>query len=573
MTRRRFALLTAAVACCLPVATNAAGSDLVLILDGSGSMWGRVGGSIKIVEAKQVMGDLLTEVPPGVDISLVAYGHRRQGDCTDIETLAAFGTPTATIAERVKGLTPLGKTPIAASLQKGADQLAGRDRSSTLVLVSDGIETCSGDPCALAGSLRAADADLVIHTVGFGVADDAQRQLQCVAQKGGGNYYHADSGEALRKALFEVRDATAKQEPPPPPPEAPKLPEVKAGDSKRIVVAGPGTIILKPAPWVKMPPYRWSVADAETGEEKGHSESDRLRVKAGEYRLTWRQDEHGSIDIPLTEVVAVASKQTVEVPIDTGLRLTAPEGIAAPYKWSLRPGDAPLRDAPGSRRLAADFGDIAVFDDTLDPQVVSAGTYRLLWWQAEHGTSAIDLGLIRILPGKLNEFVVGTGLVLQGADWIPGGTFYRYELVDAQGKSHGSWNSRMSRTRTTGFGAQIAPAGSYRLRYRQSEHAHSPSLWGPVEVPEQGFATLVIDSGVKFIPQDEMPPPYKVFFVDLDTGEEISWSGKWAGKWEPVPVPPGRYRLDWHESEHETERMTLADELVIPASTLVEIEL
>jgi len=547
-----------------PIGAQTTQSSLVFVLDGSGSMWGRVDGKIKIVEAKQVMGDLLTGVPAGVEVGLVAYGHRRKGDCTDIETLANFGTPVSTIAEQIQKISPKGKTPITTSLQRGADLLSGKEGNATLVLVSDGIETCEGDPCALAEQLRSQGIDLVIHTVGFGVGHGAQRQLQCIAEKGGGNYYHANSGEDLRKALFAVRDATARQEPPPPPPEAPKLPELKAGDSKRIVVAGPGTIVLKPAPWVKMPPYRWTVSDTETGEQRGRSESDRLRVKAGEYRLTWRQNEHYSTDIPLTEVVAVASKQTVEVPIDTGLRLTVPEGIAAPYKWSLRLPDAPLLDDPGSRRLTSDRGDIAVFSDTLDPQVVPAGTYRLLWWQAEHGTSAIDLGMIQMLPGKLSEFVVGTGLVVQGADWMPDGSPYRYELVDVLDKSHGSWAS---------FGPQIVAPGVYRLRYQQSQHANSPSLWGPVEVQEQGFATFVIDSGVKFIPQAQMPPPYNVFFVNLDTGEEISWSGTWAERWEPIPVPPGRYRLDWHEVQHETERMTLVDEIVIPDHTLVEVEL
>ena len=94
--------------------------------------------------------DLLAAVSPGVDVGLIAYGHRRKGDCTDIETLAAFGTPSATIAKQVNRLTPLGKTPITDALQKGADLLVGRDGTSTLVLVSDGVETCKGDPCALA---------------------------------------------------------------------------------------------------------------------------------------------------------------------------------------------------------------------------------------------------------------------------------------------------------------------------------------------------------------------------------------------------------------------------------------
>ena len=152
-----------------------------------------------------------------------------------------------------------------------------------------GPQILQGDPCALAEILRAGGIDLVIHTVGLGVGDDAQRQLQCIAEKGGGNYYHADSSEALRKALYAVRDATAKQEPPPPPPAAPKLPEAKAGGSKRIAIAGPGTIVLKPAPWVKMPPYRWSVADAETGDQKGQSTSDRLRVKICRVPVSKRQ--------------------------------------------------------------------------------------------------------------------------------------------------------------------------------------------------------------------------------------------------------------------------------------------
>lgn len=165
MTPWRGVFLAAAAGCCLPMQAFGAESNLVFVLDGSGSMWGRVGGSIKIVEAKQVMGDLLADVPSGVDISLVAYGHRRKGDCTDIETLAAFGTPSTTIAEQVKGLTPLGKTPITDSLQKGADQLAGRDGPSSLVLVSDGIETCKGDPCALAETLRAGGIELVISTL------------------------------------------------------------------------------------------------------------------------------------------------------------------------------------------------------------------------------------------------------------------------------------------------------------------------------------------------------------------------------------------------------------------------
>ena len=61
--------------------------NLVLILDASGSMWGRVEGRPKIVIAKQVMTDLIQELPAGLNTGLVAYGHRRKGDCNDVEEL------------------------------------------------------------------------------------------------------------------------------------------------------------------------------------------------------------------------------------------------------------------------------------------------------------------------------------------------------------------------------------------------------------------------------------------------------------------------------------------------------
>lgn len=543
----------------------AAASDLVFLLDGSGSMWGRAGTEVKILEARRVMADLLADLPPGVDLGLVAYGHRRKGDCTDVETLAALGTPASAIAERVETVTPLGKTPITGALEQGAELLAGRPGRRTLVLVSDGIETCAGDPCALAERLHAEDIELVIHTVGFDVGADAQRQLRCIAEKGGGRYYHAADGEALRRALLGLRDAAAHSEPPPPPPAPPELPEVETA-AGRVVVAGPGTLLLKPAPWIDMPPYRWRVLDAESGEVVGTSKSDRLRVPPGEYRLVWRQTQNHHTDVPLTEVVSVASRQTVEVPIDTGLRLTVPEGIAPPYRWSLREIGASMAERPTQRRLDTSRGDAAVFKGTIDPQVVPAGIYRLLWWQDESLASALELGPVFITAGRLNEHVLASGLVVRGADWLEGEP-YRYLLLGAGNRAMGHWKR---------FGPQLAPPGRWILTYRHDESAYPQDVgWTTVEIPENGFATVAIDSGVRFVTAPDTPLPYKVVFVPLDRedGAEIEWKGKFAGSWSPVPLPPGRYRLDWWEDEHRTERMTLIEEFEVPESTLVEVEL
>ena len=101
----------------------------------------------------------------------------------------------------VAAMQPKGMTPITEALRQAAGQLSKPDRPATIILVSDGIETCKGDPCALAKELAAKGSKLVIHTVGFGVNDAAARQLQCIAQAGGGNYYSANDRVSLSKAL------------------------------------------------------------------------------------------------------------------------------------------------------------------------------------------------------------------------------------------------------------------------------------------------------------------------------------------------------------------------------------
>lgn len=525
-------------------------SSLVFVLDGSGSMWGRIDGKIKIVEAKQVMGDLLTGVPAGVEVGLVVYGHRRKGDCTDIETLAKLGTLPSTIAEQIQKISPKGKTPITTSLQRGADLLSGKEGNATLVLVSDGIETCEGDPCALAGKLRSQNIYMVIHTVGFGVEEKAAAQLQCIAEAGGGNYYHASSSESLREALFAVRAAVAKDQPAPPPPEALAPPQVRV-ETARVTIVGPGTIVLKPAAWVKSPPYEWHAVDPETDKKNASArQRDRLQVRKGEYQIVWRQTKHYSTDIPLTEIVHVPAGKTTEVLIDTGLRIVTPENIKPPYYWSLlRPGD----EKPFAR-----------FRGTLYPQVLPAGEYRLIWRQSEHYSPSVDFGVINIEPGRLNEHILGSGIQIRRADWIANAPYF-IELVKADGTSLGQWRGAE--------GLQLVPRGKYSVLYRQTEHSYSTIPLGEVTVPESGFVNVTINSGVKFVPQADAKPPYKAIFVHLDSGKEFVWYGHFMGKWAPVPLPPGRYKLDWWEDKHGSERMTLLDEFEIESGTLVEFEM
>lgn len=193
-----------------------ADGDLLFILDASGSMWGQIDGVAKITTAKQALSGLIADLPATTNYGLMAYGHRREGDCTDTQVLLPVGRyALGQMKATVDTVTPRGKTPIAGALQAAKDAFSGADRQADVLLISDGLETCGGDPCAAAGALAAFGIRTRVHVVGFDLSADEKAALQCVAEEGGGQYFTADNADQLVDAIKQVAKAAA-QEPTPP---------------------------------------------------------------------------------------------------------------------------------------------------------------------------------------------------------------------------------------------------------------------------------------------------------------------------------------------------------------------
>lgn len=191
----------------LPVAA-AEGPHLILVLDASGSMWGQVQGENKIVVARRVLDELVEGLPGDSSVGLIAYGHRREGDCSDVEVLVPAGPlDRSRVRAQVDALTPKGKTPLTAALAKAFDEAGRLPGGATVVLISDGLETCGGDPCAVVRKARASGSNLVVHVVGFGVEESDVSQLECTAQAGGGLYLAAADAAQLSAAFQRVVEA------------------------------------------------------------------------------------------------------------------------------------------------------------------------------------------------------------------------------------------------------------------------------------------------------------------------------------------------------------------------------
>lgn len=188
-------------------------SQLAFIFDASGSMNAALDGSTRLAVAKDAIDQLVSETAT-FNTSLWAYGHRLPDSdpetCRDIENLVAFVPDNGdAVVSAVAGLEALGDTPITDAVRTVAESFTAPESGRrSIVLISDGEETCGGDPCALGAELGAAQVDLRIHAIGFAVDDAARNQLSCLADATGGTYADAGDADALDDALADATGNT-----------------------------------------------------------------------------------------------------------------------------------------------------------------------------------------------------------------------------------------------------------------------------------------------------------------------------------------------------------------------------
>lgn len=194
--------------------------DAMLVFDASGSMaeMGYNGlDAPRINDARNALRDVLPKVTPLRRIGLIVYGPGGGPGCSHVEMRLP---PTQDAADRIiaeiDGLIPDGNTALTRAVRQAAEALEYRDRPGTIVLVTDGKETCGGATCQLASDLAAEAAQLTVHVIGFRVrgdffnweGGDANSEVgtiptvaQCLAEQTGGLYVSTETTQELVTAL------------------------------------------------------------------------------------------------------------------------------------------------------------------------------------------------------------------------------------------------------------------------------------------------------------------------------------------------------------------------------------
>ncbi len=182
-------------------------SAIEIILDASGSMLQKLGGERRIDIAKKTLTKLTsTTIPAGTPFAFRVFGREVDSCQTDLDVPVGPLNPAA-VAQRIAALVAKNgaKTPIGASLDKVADDLKSVTGEKLIVLVTDGEETCGGDPAASIERLRKAGIGTRVSIVGFALDDEKlATTFRRWSDAGGGVFFDAKDAAGLDKSLTEA---------------------------------------------------------------------------------------------------------------------------------------------------------------------------------------------------------------------------------------------------------------------------------------------------------------------------------------------------------------------------------
>ncbi len=193
--------------------------SILFLIDSSNSMREKIPGTAgdkdpKMEAAKKVLQEAISRIPNDVSLGLRVFGNSFRGDFSDCQQSTLLvpiqKNNRRAIIEAARGMMPYGLTPLTYALMQAEQDLRYIQGQKTVILISDGAETCGGDPCAYIDRLSRIGVKMKIDIVGLGLRKDkgAQEQLNCIAQKSGGKYYDANSsGELIDSITNSVKQA------------------------------------------------------------------------------------------------------------------------------------------------------------------------------------------------------------------------------------------------------------------------------------------------------------------------------------------------------------------------------
>ncbi|WP_404478539.1 VWA domain-containing protein [Novosphingobium sp. BL-52-GroH] len=188
---------------------------VIVAIDASGSMAGRVSSRQKLDLAKSAAAAFVDELPETAEAGLLVFGqagnNRADGktqSCAAVDLPVQMTRDRAAPVRSVATIRPVGWTPLAAALKRAEALLAanGHPGEQIIYVVSDGQETCGGDPVAAARSINRGSTKAIVNIIGFAVPSGEAASLQAVAAAGGGSFVNAGTDREVDATVARIRE-------------------------------------------------------------------------------------------------------------------------------------------------------------------------------------------------------------------------------------------------------------------------------------------------------------------------------------------------------------------------------
>lgn len=183
-------------------------SRILFLFDASQSMFAKWQSDTKFEVAKKLLSELVDSLQKmdNLELALRIYGHQKRfppQDCDDTKLEIPFGRFNGyDIKQKLRSITPSGTTPIALSLEacgKDFPGLTSGTARNIIILITDGMEECNGDPCAVSAALQKKGVVLKPFIIGLGINKDFAKSFECV-----GNYFDASEETTFKTVLSVV---------------------------------------------------------------------------------------------------------------------------------------------------------------------------------------------------------------------------------------------------------------------------------------------------------------------------------------------------------------------------------
>lgn len=181
---------------------------ILFLFDASQSMYARWESDTRFEIAKKLLGEISDSLHmlPNVETALRVFGHTKKfppQDCDDTRLEVPFAKANAyRIKDKLEQIRPSGTTPIAQSLEQSAGDFPDNNARNIIILITDGIEECKGDPCAVSAALQKKGIFLKPFVIGLNLSEELQKQFDCV-----GTYFDA----ATEKSFVTVMNIVISQ--------------------------------------------------------------------------------------------------------------------------------------------------------------------------------------------------------------------------------------------------------------------------------------------------------------------------------------------------------------------------